>query len=619
MQQQQEQDFTKRFDANLWWHLIGYMKPYHKHLLATAIAMIISAACDTIFPLLTREAIDNFLTMGSIGGMAGFIARYIGVVCIQSLCIYTFCIMSGRAECGINRHIRNMCFKRLQELSFSYYDQTPVGHIISRMTSDTARLGDTVAWGLIDLFWGASYIVIAAIAMLRLHWQMALLVFAVMPIIAIVAVWFQKHILAGYRLVRKTNSQITGAFNEGIMGAKTSKTLRREQANCEEFSVLTNTMKQSSIRAAVLSALFMPIVTALGTLASALVITRGGSEVFSASTALTIGTFSAFVQYATGIFDPICNIARIFADLQASQAAAERVVSMLETEPEIADTDAVIEKFGDSFHPKRENWPSIHGDVEFDHVSFHYNGGEEVLHDFSLKVKAGQTVALVGETGSGKSTIVNLVCRFYEPTQGTIRIDGVDYRERSILWLQSHLGYVLQQPHLFSGTIRENIRFGRLDATDEEIEQAARMVDAENFILNLEKGYDTEVGEGGNRLSTGQKQLISFARALIANPAIFILDEATSSVDTETEQKLQSAIATALEGRTSFIIAHRLSTVRSADMILVIKNGEILEKGTHKELLKQRRYYYRLYVNQFREERTQSAWDQVRKELKQEA
>ena len=609
MQQQQEKDFTKRFDAGLWVRLIRYMKPYHKHLIGIMATMLVSAACDTIFPLLTREAIDRFVTAGNTSGLAGFILRYGATVLVQSACIFSFCQLSGRAECGINQHIRAQCFKRLEELSFSYYDQTPVGFIISRMTSDTARLGETVAWGLIDLFWAAGYIVITSFTMFTLNAKLALLVLSVVPIIAIVAVWFQKHILEGYRIVRKTNSKITGAFNEGIMGAKTTKTLVREEANCAEFGELTKTMKESSIRAAVLSALFMPIVTCLGTVSMALVLSKGGHDVFYLPHLLSIGTLAAFVQYASGFFEPISSIARIFADLQASQAAAERVISLLETDPEIFDSPEVIEAFGDSFNPKRENWPGIRGDVEFDHVSFHYSTGEEVLHDFSLKVKAGQTVALVGETGSGKSTIVNLVCRFYEPTEGVIRIDGVDYKQRSILWLQSHLGYVLQQPHLFSGTIRENIRFGRLDATDEEIEQAARMVDAESFILELENGYDTQVGEGGNRLSTGQKQLISFARALIANPAIFILDEATSSVDTETEQKLQSAIATALKNRTSFIIAHRLSTIRSADMILVIRNGQIQESGTHKELLKQRGYYYRLYVNQFREEQERRAWE----------
>ncbi len=602
MQQIQEQDYTKKLDAGLWRRLIKYMKPYHKYLFAIMATMAVSALCDTLFPLLTREAIDTFVGGGETAGRLDFILRYAGVVLFQAACICTFCLLSGKAECGINRHIRRMAFKRLQELSFSYFDQTPVGFIISRMTSDTARLGETVAWGLVDLFWSGFYILITAVAMFMLNARMALLVLSVMPVIAAAAVWFQKRILAGYRVVRKTNSQITGAFNEGIMGAKTSKTLVREEANCREFSVLTGTMRAASVRAAVLSALFLPIVTSLGSVATALVLYRGGAEVFSASGLVTVGTLAAFVQYSTGIFEPFSSIARIFADLQASQAAAERVVSMLETEPEIFDRPEIVAEYGDSFSPKKENWPDIKGDIEFDHVSFHYATGEEVLEDFSLKVKAGQTVALVGETGSGKSTIVNLICRFYEPTKGVIRIDGEDYKNRSILWLQAHLGYVLQQPHLFSGTIRENIRFGRLDATDREIEAACRAVDAEDFILKMEKGYDTEVGEGGNRLSTGQKQLISFARALIARPAIFVLDEATSSVDTQTEQRLQAAIAVALTGRTSFIIAHRLSTIRSADMILVIKDGRILERGTHAELLSQKGYYYTLYANQFREE-----------------
>ncbi len=611
MQQAQEKDFTKRLDAGLWRRLVRYMKPYHKHLYAIMGTMAVSALCDTIFPLLTREAIDRFISGGSSGGQAGFAVRYIATVLMQAACIFSFCHLCGHAECGINRHIRRLGFKRLQELSFSYYDQMPVGFIISRMTSDTARLGETVAWGLVDLFWSGCYIIITAVAMFMLDVRMALLVLSVVPIIAVVAIWFQKRILAGYRIVRKTNSQITGAFNEGIMGAKTSKTLVREEANCREFSTLTGTMRSASIRAAVLSALFLPIVTSLGAIATALVLYRGGTEVFSARGLVTVGTLAAFVQYSTGIFEPISSIARIFADLQASQAAAERVVSMLETEPEIYDSPEIVAEYGDSFNPKRENWPDIHGDIEFDHVTFHYSTGEEVLEDFSLKVKAGQTVALVGETGSGKSTIVNLICRFYEPTKGVILIDGVDYRKRSILWLQDHLGYVLQQPHLFSGTIRENIRFGRLDATDAEIEAAARLVDAEGFILQLENGYDTQVGEGGSRLSTGQKQLISFARALIANPAIFVLDEATSSVDTQTEQKLQAAIAAALRGRTSFIIAHRLSTIRSADVILVIKDGRILEQGTHSELLRQRGYYYRLYANQFREEGERRSFEAI--------
>ena len=611
MQFQEEQEYTKRFDAGLWKRLMYYSRPFYKYLAAVALCMICSALMDTLFPLMNRYAIDTFVTQGTLEGVGGFAALYIFFVLFQVGCIFSFIHFANKTEIGLCHRIRRMAFARLQEQPFSYYDHTPVGYLIARMTNDTQRLGDTVGWTLVDLLWGSCYIVFTAITMFSLDWRLTLAVLAVVPPLAVISLYFQKKILSSYRTVRKTNSQITGAFNEGIMGAKTSKTLRREDANTAEFGELTHTMKRSSIRAAVLSALFLPIVSSLGALATAMVIWKGGYDVYYRPLMLSVGTLAAFVTYATGIFEPISNIARIFADLQASQAAAERVLGMLETEPEIFDTPEVIEHFGDSFNPKRENWPGIRGDIEFDHVSFHYGGGETVLDDFSLKVKAGQTVALVGETGSGKSTIVNLVCRFYEPTEGTILIDGENYRSRSSLWLQAHLGYVLQQPHLFSGTIRENIRFGRLDATDAEIEEAARMVDADSFIRKLENGYDTQVGEGGNRLSTGQKQLISFARALIANPAIFVLDEATSSVDTETEQKLQAAIATALRGRTSFIIAHRLSTIRSADMILVIRDGRIQESGTHRELLKQHGYYYRLYVNQFREEQEKKMWEAV--------
>ncbi len=603
MQYYEEQDYTKQFSFGLWRRLLTYARPFRRHLIAICVTMILCAAIDVIFPLLTREAIDTFATNGSTQGMGNFIARYLGVLFTQVGCIFCFCFLSGRVEVGMCHRIRQLGFKRLQELPFSYYDKTPIGFIIARMTSDTQRLGDTIGWGLIDLMWSIAYVLISIVVMVRLNLRLSLVTLAVIPLIGAISVYFQKRILNSYRQVRKANSRITGAFNEGITGAKTTKTLVREEANYEEFTHLTSAMRHSSVRAAVLSALFMPIVMSLGSLAAAYALWAGGYDVFTG--ALSFGTLTAFMSYATQMFEPISNLARIFAELQSAQAAAERVMTMLETEPEISDSPEVIEQFGDSFHPKRENWPPLKGDIEFRDVSFRYSGGEQVLSHFNLKIQAGQTVALVGETGSGKSTIVNLICRFYEPTEGQILIDGVDYKKRSLLYLQSHLGYVLQQPHLFSGTIRENIRYGKLDATDAEVEAAARMVDAEDFILRFEKGYDTDVGEGGNRLSTGQKQLISFARALISNPAIFVLDEATSSVDTETEQKIQHAIHTALEGRTSFIIAHRLSTIRTCDIILVIQNGVITESGTHAQLLKARGYYYNLYVNQFREQREQ--------------
>ena len=315
----------------------------------------------------------------------------------------------------------------------------------------------------------------------------------------------------------------------------------------------------------------------------------------------------AFVTYAASLFDPIQQLASIFADFQSAQASAERVIDLIDSPVEVWDRPEVTEKYGNVIEPKRENWEAITGHIRFEHVDFWYNPEEPVLKDFSLDIPAGQTVALVGETGAGKSTIVNLVCRFYEPRVGTICIDGRDYRDRSQLWLQSSLGYVLQSPHLFSDTIANNIRYGRPEATLEEVRQAARLVHAEKFILEQPKGYDTEVGEGGIRLSTGQKQLLCFARVILADPRIFVLDEATSSIDTETEQLIQEAITTVLQGRTSLVVAHRLSTIRNADRILVIRGGRIVESGTHEELLAQGGYYHDLYEHQFREERLHSA------------
>ena len=378
------------------------------------------------------------------------------------------------------------------------------------------------------------------------------------------------------------------------MGAKTSKTLVIEDKNTHEFSELTEEMRNASVRAAGLNALYIPLVMLASSAATAIVLARGGNLVLEHG--ILIGTLSAFTTYAVSIFEPIQQMARVLANM-----------GLLDQKPNIVDTPEVIEKYGDSFHPKTENWEPIKGDIEFDDVSFRYpDGEEEVLSHFSLKIPAGTNVAIVGETGAGKSTLVNLACRFFEPTGGRILIDGKDYRERSQLWLHSRLGYVLQNPHLFSGTVMDNIRYGRLDATDEEVKQAAKAVSADTVVEHLENGYDSDVGEGGDKLSTGEKQLISFARAVLADPAIFVLDEATSSIDTQTEQLIQNATMHLLEGRTSFLIAHRLSTIRQADLILVVKDGKIVEQGKHEELLRKGGYYHDLYSKQFQEEEMSS-------------
>ncbi|MDD4297754.1 MAG: ABC transporter ATP-binding protein, partial [Ruminiclostridium sp.] len=475
-----------------------------------------------------------------------------------------------------------------------YYDTTPVGWMMSRLTSDIWRLGNTLSWGLVDFSWGIFMMVVASAVMLILEWKLALLSFMVAPLLFVISIYFQKRILQSHRDIRKNNSLITGAFNEGIQGVKTTKTLVREAGNLNDFQVLTSEMNKKSVAAASFTSIYMPIVIFLGSIGAALVLWKGGNCVMIGD--ISYGTLTIFISFAIQFFYPIRDMARIFADLQSSQASAERVMSLLETKPDIADNGEVLEKYGED---NRDSWPVMAGNVEFENVSFAYKSGEKVLENFNLSVKAGEKIALVGDTGSGKSTIVNLACRFYEPTGGRILIDENDYVKMPMLWLHKNLGYVLQTPHLFSGTIKENIVYGKLDATEEDIIRASKLVNLHEIVMKMEKGYDTSVGEGGSLLSTGEKQLVSFARAIISDPAIFVLDEATSSVDTETEHLIQDAIANILKKRTSFIIAHRLSTIRSADRILVIRDGKIIEEGSHNELLAKKGHYAKLYTSQY--------------------
>lgn len=605
----EEQDFAaKRIDWGVWKRLYRYAL-MHKGLFFTVIAALIFVALiDIAYPLFTSYAIDHFVVPRSLDGLARFAVLYAVTILIQGSGVITFITCAGQLEMKIAYAIRQDAFLRLQELSFSFYDHTAVGYIMARMMSDVSRLSDMIAWSLVDVLWSLFYSVGCVVTMFLLSWKLALVSLAVLPLLAYISIKLQTLMLKHQREARKLNSRITGAFNEGIMGAVTTKTLVREEANASEFNELTGRMKQASVKSALVSASFFPIIMSLGAVGTALALTLGGAGVLNPGAAfigtITAGTLVAFISYCTQLFDPIQQLANILAEMLGSQASAERVIALMNTEPDVTDRPEILKKYGDILSPRPENWEPITGNVAFDHVTFQYKSGERVLNDFSLEVKAGQTIALVGETGAGKSTIVNLLCRFYEPTDGSIQIDGVDYRERTQLWLQSNLGYVLQTPHLFSGTIRDNIRFGKPDATDEEIREAARLVHAEPFILAQENGYETEIGESGARLSTGQKQLLSFARVVLKNPRIFVLDEATSSIDTETEQLIQNAITHILNNRTSFIVAHRLSTIRTADRILVIRGGRIQESGTHEELLQLHGYYYDLYTQQFCEDRT---------------
>lgn len=600
----EEQEFTKSFDIKIWKKVLPFIKNF-KNILFMVIALnLFCALADIALPLFQRYAIDNFIEEKTLSGLGVFAAAYALVIVLQALSVIFFTRGSMKIEMRLGRDMKKACFEHLQTLSFSFYNVTPVGYILARVMNDTNKIAGLVAWNMVDMLWASSYVIGVFIAMLLLNWKLALIVMLIVPAIAVLTVYFQNRILNWNRKVRKINSRITSAYNEGIMGAKTSKTLVIEEKNAGEFQELTQEMRVAGVRAARLSAIYLPLVLFFSSLATAVVLAKGGNMVLD--NLLMIGTLSAFSSYAVGIFEPIQQLARNLAEVISVQANIERVAGLLEQEPQITDTPEVIEKYGDSFEPKKENWEELKGDIEFKDVSFHYpDGNEEVLSHFNLKIPAGTTVAIVGETGAGKSTLVNLACRFFEPTGGQILIDGKDYRERSQLWLHSNIGYVLQNPHLFSGTVMDNIRYGNLEATDEQIIAAAKAVSADQVVDKLENGFQSDVGEGGDMLSTGEKQLISFARAVLADPRIFVLDEATSSIDTQTEQLIQNATLQLLEGRTSFLIAHRLSTIRQADVILVVKDGRIIEQGTHKELLKKKGYYHDLYSKQFMEESAQ--------------
>jgi len=611
MENMEQQEVKKeRFSSiKTWAKLLPYLKRYKKHMIIIAVAMLVSALIDIGNTLLSGYAVDTFVVPRTSEGIWVFALLYLGLVTCTMIGTMIMARVSLKIEMFLGRDLRRDLFTHLQELGFSYYNQTPVGTIMARVMSDTNKIGSVFAWSLVDVFFSGIYVLGCVVVMMALNWRLGLLVLAIVPPIALLTLYFQKRILNVNRQVRKINAEITRHYNEGISGAKTSKTLVIEDKNAAAFNEVTGRMKRTTIRSVMLRAVYVPIISFLTALAVAFVITSGGG--MAITDVITIGQLTIFVNYALMIADPVQTLAGTISEFISTQANIERTTALLEMEPQIVDTPEVIEKYGTSLEPKRENWEPLIGHITFDDITFRYpDGTENVLEHFSLDVPAGTTVAIVGETGAGKSTLVNLACRFFEPTKGAILIDGKDYRERSMLWLHSNIGYVLQTPHLFSGSVKENIRYGRLDATDEEIIAAARLVNAHDFIMRMEKGYDSDVGEGGGQLSTGEKQLVSFARAVLADPKIFVLDEATASIDTKTEALIQEAISTLLTGRTSFLIAHRLSTIRKADLILVVRGGKIIEQGTHKELMASGGYYADLYNKQFEAETAESVFRQ---------
>ena len=581
--------------------ILPFLKRYRRQIILMALFGVVGSAVDIVIPLFQSYAINNYIVTGVLDTLPYFIGLYLLTLTVQ---ISANCFTTYTASCveyRVGHDLKQASFDHLQTLSFSYFNQNSVGYVHARIMSDTARIGELVSWSFMDAIWNISYIAGAVFVMLKINWKLALAVIAVVPIAALLIAFSLNKLTALNRAIREMNSRISGDYNEGIAGAKTIKTLVVEDKMVSEFEADTRKMKKTSVHASRFRGLLFSSVSFFSYVALALVLWRGG--IITMKQAMGIGTLSAFMSYAQGLMDPLLWIIDAFSSLINTQVNIERVTRLIDTASDVTDTPAVIEKYGDTFSPKRENWEPLNGDVEFDDVTFKYPDGDEtVLEHFSLRVPCGTRVAIVGETGAGKSTLVNLVCRFYEPTEGRVLIDGRDARERSQLWLHSNIGYVLQSPHLFSGSVRENLRYGKPDATDEEINAALATVSADAVVARMDKGLDSEVGEGGDLLSTGEKQLLSFARAIIADPRILVLDEATSSVDTITEQIIQNAIGKVTAGRTSFIIAHRLSTVRDADVIIVVRDGKIVEQGRHGELMRKKGYYYSLYTRQYEKE-----------------
>lgn len=589
----EEEEFDTKFNGKTLRRILALTQTHWPFLVAFVVLIAGAAFVDSYFTYLSKLIIDDGIIARNRAELTRLLTIYGSLILLQAGMVFGFIYFTGLLGERIRYDLRKQLFSHLQRLSLSYYNRTPVGWIMSRVTSDTEKLAELVTWGILDTSWGFFNILTALYFMVFIDWRLALIVSVVIPVIVVVAIQFKQKIIVEYRQVRRINSKITGAYNETITGVRVIKSLGREEENLHGFGSLTSEMYRAGYRAAWFSALFLPTVQLISALAVGAILWYSGWQVNRINVAgatLSIGSIQAFITYVTFMLWPIQEMARVYAEMQQAIAAGERIFSLLDAEPEIQDR-------ADAVDPG-----TLRGDIEFDHVTFYYEDDSPVLTDFNLTVKQGETIALVGPTGGGKSTIVNLICRFFEPKQGVIRIGEMDYTKMTQHAIQSRVGIVLQTPHLFSGTIRENIRYGRLDATDEEVIEAARVVGADEFIRGLPNGYDEQVGEGGGLLSVGQKQLISLARAVLANPDIFIMDEATSSVDTLTEALIQQGMDVLMEGRTSFVIAHRLSTIRNADRILVIENGQIAEMGSHTELLRAKGHYYRLYTQQFRQE-----------------
>lgn len=577
--------------------LFNLVKKFKKEAALVVIINVLNAVLLALWPLFTKYIIDNYIYRNDVEGFPKLIVYMLFFIVAMAGIGLFVTFMAGIFEKKIILYLRSETFLKAQKLSAKYMDSHQVGWMVSRLVHDTMSIKEAVAWDLFDMADGISRLFAILITMLMLNVRLTLYVLASVPFIAIFTYIFQNKMMKAQKDIKAASSDLTSKLNEDIQGQKTIKTLLREKENLEEFKEISARYERRSKHSITLQSLYIPSLTFLGSIATAFILKDGGVAAMAGT--LTIGTLFAMVQYSSEIYEPIRQVASVLKELISMQASIDRVNSILEADIDVYDTKEIEAVYGDALEPPTKPLPPMKGEIEFKDVYFAYKDDDYILKDFSLKIAAGERIALVGETGGGKSTIINIASRFYEPTKGHVYIDGIDYKEMPLKWVQMNLGYVLQTPYLFSGSIRDNILYGRDDATEEDMLRAAEVVGLDELVKSFKDGYDTEVGEGGGKLSQGEKQLVSFARALIKDPAILILDEATSSVDTYQEKRIQDAIEKLLEGRTSITVAHRLSTIVTSDRILYIHQGRIAEMGTHRELIEKKGLYYNLYRNQY--------------------
>lgn len=618
----EEETISNKINIGIWSKAFKYVLPKWPLLILILITMCFTSFYDASFiPSMSAGLIDAFnessfqpsndilsfvLNVKILGinlsiTFLTYVILYIVMIILRSIAIFGTFFLTNYFEMTIMTGLRRDAFKKIQELSFSYFDKTPSGRLIARLQNDAASIGDVISNSVLRIFWIICELLFTLVTMFSYERRLSLIILATTPLIFVIVLFFEKQILKFFRIARNAYSEFVRWLAESINGNKTIKTLAIEETIYDECNEITEDVKRKRIKAGYVSALFQPSINILSALTTALVILLFPILGISNETTSTVALIVLFIGFVGSVYNPIQSLAEIFSDLMGTQASVEKIFLLIDKEPDLVDSPEVIEKYGSIFNNKKENFEELQGNIKFNHVSFSYKAGQEVIHDLNIEIKKGTSLAIVGETGSGKSTTVNLLCRFYEPTKGEILIDGVNYKSRSVGWLRSNIGYVQQTPFIFKGTVKENIRYGKHDATDNEIINVCKIVGIDSFILSLKNGYETYLEDGGNELSQGQKQLISFARAIIRNPRILILDEATSSIDTETENIIQTAINKILVGRTSIMIAHRLSTIINCDRILVMKDGKVIEDGNHKELIEKKGYYYTLYMNQFKE------------------